>query len=327
MVVLGCLPIRRITSDPRLGYQSLSHALVQCRISAVLSVTKCNLTIPRGLHQCTKPMPLLSHSPPGALFQKTLPVYQHIRLPSCPNTRRFHPATSHGSSFPDEIPWPTSPNPTPYEIFNLPPTATAAEIKKRYYQLAKKYHPDSRIASTELYQERLQRFRQVVQANELLSTARRRRIYDTEGYGWGDMNVNDIMSDPSHWQGNYEGRFRSAGTAYRQRSNGSFEGSFDGNRAQPYYTSNANFAGGIIVIMVLVGVLQFSSVQNRAQKTLERRRVVHERAALNLRDARSNARSSGRRDMIEAFRQRRDVEPGIYNNEELAQLGMTSGRK
>lgn len=234
---------------------------------------------------------------------------------------------SYSSSDSHNFRWPTRANPTPYEIFNLPPTATPQEIKRRYYQLVKKYHPDSHSSSTEAYQERLARFRQVVQANELLSSARRRRMYDRTGYDGRDVNVNDIMNDPCHWQGNYEGRFRSNGTTFRQRSDGKFEGYFDGNKAQPYYTSNANIAGGIIVTMVLVGVLQFSSVQNSAQRAVERKRVVHERAALNLREARSNARSSGRRDMIEAFRQRREVKPGIYSHEDFGQLGMPSGKR
>jgi len=40
-------------------------------------------------------------------------------------------------------PFPTHPRPTPHQIFHLPPTATSAEIKSRYYELMKLYHPDS----------------------------------------------------------------------------------------------------------------------------------------------------------------------------------------
>jgi curved DNA-binding protein CbpA len=237
------------------------------------------------------------------------------RTPS--HARLFHP-TCHRSA---EVQWPKSTNPTPYEIFGLPPTATAAEIKKRYYQLAKQYHPDSRSASAEAEQERLARFRKVVQANELLSTARGRRVYGNSSF---DMNVNDIMGDPIHWQGNYEGRFRARRPEEKENWDHGF---FNGNKAQPYYTSNANFAGGIIVIMVLAGVLQMSHVQKNTQKTLERGRAVHERASLNLRDARGNAKTSGRRDMIEAFQQRRDVKSGTYNNEDLDRLGVSASKR
>lgn len=231
--------------------------------------------------------------------------------------RPFHAGRSEG----DNVEWPKSANPTPYEIFGLPPTATSAEIKKRYYQLAKKYHPDSRSASAEAEQERLTRFRKVVQANELLSTTRGRRLYGNSSF---DMNVNDIMGDPIHWRGNFEGRFRARRPEEKEGWN---DGFFDGNKAQPFYTSNANFAGGIIVIMVLAGVLQMSHIQKTTQQAFERGRAAHERASLNLRDARGNAKTSGRRDMIEAFQQRRDVKPGIYSNEDLDRLSLPAQRK
>lgn len=243
-------------------------------------------------------------------------------------SRKFHDSSRCKSVPSDDLRWPSSPNPTPYEIFGLPPTASSAEIKKRYYQLARKYHPDSRISSTEVDQERLRRFRDVVRANELLSAAKSRRIYDENGFGWGDMTMNDIMGDPAHWQGNYEGRFRSTGRPGRPTSDG-FEGFFDGNsqRAQPYYTSNANFAGGIIVMMVLVAVLQFSHATNSAEREIRRRTEIHERAAVNLRDARTHARRSGRGDMIDAFRQRRDVKSGVYDNEDFVNVGLATGRR
>jgi curved DNA-binding protein CbpA len=231
-------------------------------------------------------------------------------------SRGIHTTAPKASSS-DDLRWPKSSNPSPYEIFGLPPTASAADIKKRYYELAKRYHPDSRATSAQVEQERIQRFRQVVQANELLSAARSRRLYDQQGFGWGDMNVNDIMGDPVHWRGNYEGRYRDT-----RRPNGD-----NSHKAQPYYTSNANFAGGIIVIVVLVAVIQLSRIQSNAQKASERRRIVHEQASLNLRDARINAKTSGRQDMIEAFQQRRDVNIGDHSKDELENPGIPDRRR
>jgi curved DNA-binding protein CbpA len=241
-------------------------------------------------------------------------LHQHLLQSSCP--RKFHTASICYTASSNEIRWPKSSNPTPYEIFDLPSTASPAEIKKRYYQLVKLYHPDSCAVSTEAQQDRQQRFRQVVQANELLSAARKRRMYDTYGYGWGDTNVNDIMGDPAHWKGEYEGRFRAAKDSPRRTADGNFEGFPNGSRAQPYYTSNGNFAGGIVVIMILIGVLQFSHVQSSAQKASDRRLVHHQRASLNLRNARSHAKTFGRGEMIEAFQQRRDVNPKTYRKED-----------
>jgi len=253
---------------------------------------------------------------------------RHDILPPPPSCARNIHATiprpvSRGT---DDIRWPKTPNPSPYEILGLPQTASASEIKARYYQLAKRYHPDSRGIPGETSQERLHRFRQVVQANELLSTARRRRIYDSRGHDWDDRNFNDIMGDPVHWQGNWEGRFRAAGSPPRQRHRDHKDDQWGEDfrwddfrhwqRAQPYYTSNANFAGGVIVLMVLFGVMEFSHVQSNAKKAIAARELVHERASANLRDARSHAKS--RREMIEDIQQRRygsaDMDGGIEEN-------------
>jgi curved DNA-binding protein CbpA len=220
----------------------------------------------------------------------------------CQCAYSFHKTSFRPYASPDEFDWPQSTNPTPYEIFNLPRTASPAEIKKRYYQLARRYHPDTRFElSGEANQVRLQRFRQVVRANELLSSAPTRRIYDSSGFGWSDMHVSDIMGDPMHWRGNYEGRYRTARPSTE--------------KAEPYYTSNANFAGGIIVIMVLAGVLQISHFKKASKNSMDKLDVMHDQASLNLRDARAGAK--GRQAMIDAFQQRRDVKLGVYSEEEL----------
>lgn len=289
-------------------------------------MTNCGpftLATPRLL-RCLKSMSRASHCQ-NRVVQTTVVLHHHVFQST--SRRKFHVTMIRHASPADEIRWPKSTNPTPYEIFGLPPTASPAEIKKRYYQLAKLYHPDSCSASAEAQQERLKRFRQVVQANELLSAARKRRMYDTHGYGWGDINVNDIMGDPAHWKGEYEGRFSTANDSQRRTADANFEGFFNGNRAQPYYTSNGNFAGGIVVIMVLIGVLQFSHIQSSAQKASDQRLIHHQRASLNLRDARSHAKMFGRRDMIEAFQQRRDVKSGVYSKEDWESLATSSEKR
>ena len=232
-------------------------------------------------------------------------------------SRTFH-TSARNRAFSEDASWPTSPNPSPYEILGLPRNASPEEVKRRYYRLAKQYHPDTYYSALdrEAEQERLARFRQIVQANELLSATRKRRMYDSYGYGWGDMNVNDIMADPSHWQGRYEGRYAAAKGGPQPRS-GTFDGFFEGRRAEPYYTSNANFIGGVIVVTVLMGVIQFSHARNRAERALEKRREVHGQAALNLKDARYKARRSGRGDMFEEFQRRRDIKPMGNGNDDM----------
>lgn len=61
-----------------------------------------------------------------------------------------------------------------YEILGVPRTATASEIKKAYYTMAKNHHPDKSGGNPEL-------FAQVNAAYEALSDTKKRRIYDRFG--------------------------------------------------------------------------------------------------------------------------------------------------
>ncbi|KAH9851344.1 hypothetical protein C2E23DRAFT_732882 [Lenzites betulinus] len=44
-------------------------------------------------------------------------------------------------------PFPKNTHPTPHQIFHLPRSATRADVKARYYDLVRIYHPDSPVAS------------------------------------------------------------------------------------------------------------------------------------------------------------------------------------
>ena len=61
-----------------------------------------------------------------------------------------------------------------YEIMGLPPTASAAEIKKRYRELARKYHPD--VMKDKSLGHRA--FAQITEAYRTLSDPDARRAYD-----------------------------------------------------------------------------------------------------------------------------------------------------
>ncbi|VDB87455.1 unnamed protein product [Peniophora sp. CBMAI 1063] len=54
--------------------------------------------------------------------------------------RRLASTSSFSLSFP------AGPNPTPWQIFHLPPNASQQDIKTRYYELVRRYHPDSPVA-------------------------------------------------------------------------------------------------------------------------------------------------------------------------------------
>ncbi len=67
-----------------------------------------------------------------------------------------------------------------YQVLGLSKTASQAEIKKAYRKLARKYHPD--INPNDAEAER--RFKQVNEANKVLSDPDNRKKYDQYGKDW-----------------------------------------------------------------------------------------------------------------------------------------------
>ncbi|KAI5793877.1 hypothetical protein DFH27DRAFT_462206, partial [Peziza echinospora] len=78
--------------------------------------------------------------------------------------------------------WPTQPNPTPYQIFNF--SKGEAYSKRRYYELCMIYHPDRYNHHVLPENVRVERFKLVVAANEVLSDEKRKWAYDRYGAGW-----------------------------------------------------------------------------------------------------------------------------------------------
>lgn len=66
----------------------------------------------------------------------------------------------------------------PYTVLGVRPDASAAEVKKRYYEQAKKLHPDANPNSPEAAKQ----FADVTEAYEILSDAEKRRMYDAYGH-------------------------------------------------------------------------------------------------------------------------------------------------
>ncbi|KAI0812327.1 hypothetical protein BC629DRAFT_931986 [Irpex lacteus] len=58
----------------------------------------------------------------------------------------LHHACRHASTSANPYPYPNTANPTPHQIFHLPRSATQADVKARYYELVRIYHPDSPVS-------------------------------------------------------------------------------------------------------------------------------------------------------------------------------------
>ncbi len=72
-----------------------------------------------------------------------------------------------------------------YKTLGVPKTATAAEIKKAYRELARKYHPDANKGNADAEE----RFKAITEAYNVLSDAKQRKEYDEARSMFGGFRV------------------------------------------------------------------------------------------------------------------------------------------
>ncbi|XP_056144755.1 dnaJ heat shock protein family (Hsp40) member A3a isoform X1 [Lampris incognitus] len=82
-----------------------------------------------------------------------------------------------------------------YQILGVPRTATQKEIKKAYYQMAKKYHPDTNKDDPKAKEK----FAQLAEAYEVLSDEGKRKQYDT--YGTSGFDAGQAGGGQQYWSG------------------------------------------------------------------------------------------------------------------------------
>ena len=78
-----------------------------------------------------------------------------------------------------------------YEVLGVPKDATEADIKKAYRKLAAKYHPDVNHKP-----DAVERFKEINEANEVLSDPEKRSRYDQFGFAGVDPNFNPAAGNP-----------------------------------------------------------------------------------------------------------------------------------
>ncbi len=89
-----------------------------------------------------------------------------------------------------------------YKILGIDKNATPADIKKAYRKLARKHHPDVNPNDKEAEIK----FKQINEANEVLSNAENRKKYDTYGEHWKNGEAYEqAQSQQRRQQTNYQG--------------------------------------------------------------------------------------------------------------------------
>ncbi|AEO68205.1 997ae4c3-f94f-4028-b87e-9b1429abae20 [Thermothielavioides terrestris] len=253
---------------------------------------------------------------------------QHRRVgavaPARPGQRRSYASVhdgqrvkrdKHDSSDPPR--WPTSAHPTPYEIFGL--ARNAPYSKARYFQLAKLYHPDRHHHTSGdgiSHVTKLERYRLVVAANELLSNPQKKRMYDLYGFGWEN-------------QADSQSRHREADRAWRQQpGNASMNATWEdwerwyrerdgsggsGEKQEQIFTSNLAFMAIISTFLIIGTWGQMTRAGANSVTLLEMRDQQHVALSNELRERRNQRAGLDREARVESFLRQRELERWAYD--------------
>lgn len=155
--------------------------------------------------------------------------------------------------------------PTPYQIFHLDQNAIYS--KRRFYELVKVYHPDRYLSKSSLSENiplsndvRIERYRLVVAANDILSDPVKRSAYDRCGLGW----ERNIAKSRPKYDSNYRHRTKWSGfhaddSPMRNATWEDWERWYQRHnreKQEPVHFSNAAFLSMVVALASVVGVMQ-----------------------------------------------------------------------
>lgn len=226
------------------------------------------------------------------------------------------PTHNHGSSHLDPLHWPAAvkphSTPTPYQILHC--GRGEAYTKHRFYALVKLYHPDqchpaSAVAKLPLH-VRLERYRMLVAAHDILSDVEKRKAYDTWGHGWaGHHNTpsqhqqRDWDYDPTRWASDPR---NNATWEDWERWHGENGGSsHESDAPRTVQMSNFTFIALILAFVSVGGVVQSTRFTTFNNSVIERREQIHREASIELRRSQHATMAGDREERIRAFLEHR----------------------
>ena len=206
----------------------------------------------------------------------------------------------------DDLCWPDLSSattvPTPYQIFKL--AKGAPYSKRRFYELVKLYHPDryrhdedSSSSSCLSRAVKLERYRLIVAANDILSDPVRRSAYDKYGSGWNDRPNSSWKRHD--WGPNSDWTGFDHNSAARNATWEDWEKWYqrDPKRKQePLYFSNGGFFSLIVFFAILGGMGQVTRVGDVSRTFLEQVEGKHDESSKDLQRRRKETHSFNNKD-------------------------------
>ncbi|KAI3325601.1 hypothetical protein HD806DRAFT_452424 [Xylariaceae sp. AK1471] len=278
-----------------------------------------NLSVP-GV---PSPVSCITSSCPGNCQRPRAPRSQYTGLSrrdaKRPSTFKWYPSSTRFyasvSGLPPKHPlgssvdhsWPSSPNPTPYEIFSHP--RDAKYNKALFYELVKIYHPDRHHTadSAIAHAVRLERYRLIVAANEILSDPIKRRAYDLHGAGW---NGNRPLQ--SLYRENYQSWRNEPGNPSRNATWEDWERwhrERNGDKQQPQtrvFMSNELFVVVLCSFVVLGSLTQARRANTTTMNIVEMRDQKHAAISGDMKRRQDEKAPLNRHERVESFLQQRD---------------------
>jgi hypothetical protein len=235
----------------------------------------------------------------SSVIRPRLPLPAPSRCPSSP--RRTYATVNDQSR--GTAPWTTSQHPTPYEILGV--QRGVPYTKRRFYELVKLYHPDKHDHSPAIAHlptaTRVERYRLIVAANDILSDPAKRRLYDDHGLGWTAGRTPSVHETMRH-----------ADQAWRQRANNPAGNATwedwerwyerrDGKAQEPMYMSNGTFATLIVALCMIGAFVQMYRADSMGAKYVEYKARHHGAIAEDMRRVSLAAAGRSRDERVDEF--------------------------
>ncbi|OAA65252.1 Heat shock protein DnaJ [Niveomyces insectorum RCEF 264] len=211
------------------------------------------------------------------------------------------------------LPWPTTPDPTPYDVLHQ--TKGAPYVKTRFYELAKQYHPDRHLhAPAPLHHlsaaTRLERYRLVVAANDILSDPDKRRLYDRYGTGWGDGPAEDAHNTACRaaeqaWRQQANTASGNATWEDWERWNKARNSNGPGSASQAAPPSNVGFVLTVLLFVFLGGWGRLAHAASSPPRLLEAHDQQHQAISRTLQEQQCETAQLSREDRVGSFLVRR----------------------
>ena len=204
--------------------------------------------------------------------------------------------------------------------------ANAVYSKARFYELVKLYHPDrkSRLDGQMPTTVRMERYRLIVAANDILSDPSKRSAYDRFGAGW---NGRAQVGGGDTWHQHPPGPFSHSWShprdpiwqnatwedwerwrRDRRKENGESEGVNQPHRAG-LYLQNSYFLFMVMVFALMGSGANYTRANHESNYFVEQRDIIHDRAAKELRKVKQEAitNKGNREDQIQWFVRNREA--------------------